>query len=182
MLLHDEARLALAQIAVDAICHSKTGGPSKKNGTEANNMAKLRVSDFEMTLPRPSYMVRTLEKMRETYPEREFILVIGADNWLHFDQWKDAREILRHHRIVVYPRPGYAIDVQRLPSNVVLADTPLIDISSTEIRNRIAADPAYDGEGLLPEVWEEIKREGYYTTDGYTKGGASAIGKPQDNS
>lgn len=141
-LLDDQARLQLVQLAV-------------------RNEPQLQVSDFEMHLPRPSYMVHTLEKLREAYPDREFVLVIGADNWLRFDQWYESEEILNHHLILVYPRPGYEIDPSTLPDGVTLVDTPLIDISSTQIRNSIARGN-FDGKGLPPQVWKEIKRQGYY--------------------
>lgn len=141
-LLDDQARLHLVQLAV-------------------RNEPQLQVSDFEMHLPRPSYMVHTLEKLRDTYRDREFVLVIGADNWLRFDQWYESKEIIKHHSILVYPRPGYEIEPSTLPDAVTLVDTPLFDISSTQIRNGIAQGN-FDGEGLPPQVWKEIKRQGYY--------------------
>ncbi len=141
-LLSDEARLSLARMAV-------------------GETERLMVSDIEMRLPRPSYMVRTLRILHEAYPSKEFVLVIGADNWRRFPEWYMAEEILAHHSIIVYPRRGCDVDKASLPPNVKLADTPLIDISSTEIRHEIACG-AYDGEGLAPRVWEEIQRRGYY--------------------
>jgi len=141
-LLGDEARLQLARIAVEGRPH-------------------LRVSDFEMHLPRPSYMVKTLEELRKAYPQTEFVLVIGADNWQRFPQWKDSEEILRHHHLLVYPRPGYDIDTTTLPPNVRLINSPLFDISSTEIRQAIH-NGNYHGRGLTPKVWKEIKLNRYY--------------------
>ena len=143
-LLNDRARLHLARLAV-----------GQKRG--------LRVSDFEFRLPRPSYMVNTLATLRETYPEREFVLVIGADNWERFPDWYESAKILRHHRLLVYPRPGYPIDATSLPAGVQLVDTPLLDISSTQIRDAIRTQPSYDGFGLDSRVWAEIKAKGYYT-------------------
>ena len=98
----------------------------------------LKVSDFEFRLPRPSYTADTLAALRQAYPDRLFTLVIGADNWLAFKDWKKPDEILSHHRILVYPRPGYAVEAASLPPGVKLTDTPLIDISSTEIRRLIS--------------------------------------------
>ena len=141
-LLADEARLQLSHLAVEG-----------KQG--------LRVSDFEMHLPRPSYMVRTLEELRRRYPDREFRLVIGADNWARFPQWKESGEILRRHRVLVYPRPGFPTDAAALPRGVRLVDTPLLDISSTEIRMGIRSGN-YRGKGLTRKVWKEIKEKGYY--------------------
>ena len=142
-LLDDDARLHLAQLAVGRKRH-------------------LRVSDFEFHLPRPSFMVHTLEALRATYPDRDFVLVIGADNWHRFPQWYQSDEILRHHRILIYPRSGFPIEEASLPTGVTLVHTPLFDISSTQIREAIAHDPAYNGFGLNPRVWAEIKAKGYY--------------------
>lgn len=140
-LLDDNARLKLAQLAV-------------------KNIPNIKVSDYEFHLPRPSYMVHTLEHLRQDFPEREFILIIGADNWERFPHWYKYEEILEHHRLIVYPRPGF--ELKDIPAGVTIADTPLIDISSTEIRENIP-HPDYQGEGLCPAVWKEIKRKGYYS-------------------
>ena len=139
-LLDDNARLELAQLAV-------------------RDIPNITVSDYEFHLPRPSYMVHTLEHLRKEFPEREFILIIGADNWERFPMWYKSKEILAHHQVIVYPRPGCLL--QDIPEGVTVANTPLIDISSTEIRENIK-NPNYSGEGLCPTVWEEIKRERYY--------------------
>lgn len=141
-LLPDEVRLHLTRLAV-----------ADEPG--------IKVSDVEMHLPRPSYMANTLAVLREKHPDREFILVIGADNWLAFERWYHWQEILARHSVIVYPRPGYPIDAATLPPNVTLADTPLMDISSTDIRKRIRSS-AYDGRDLKPAVWQEINRKGYY--------------------
>lgn len=141
-LLDENARLELARMAV-------------------RSHPKLKVSNFEFRLPRPSYTVDTLAALRKSYPHRRFTLIIGADNWLSFDRWKSPEEILRHHRILVYPRPGYPVDASTLPCGVTLADTPLIDLSSTEIRRVIAqgGDASY---GLDEAVWQEIRNKHYY--------------------
>ena len=120
------------------------------------------VSDYEFHLPRPSYMFHTLEHLRQDYPEREFILIIGADNWERFPMWYKSEEILSHHRVIVYPRSG--CELKNIPEGVTIADTPLIDISSTEIREKIS-NPDYHGEDLPPAVWEEIKKKKYYYED-----------------
>lgn len=139
-LLADEARLALARLAVE-------------------ESACLRVSDVEFCLPRPSYMVHTLETLRGEHPDKEFILVMGADNWERFPLWHMHEEIMRHHRIIVYPRPGHPL--QDTPPSVTVAQTPLIPISSTQIRESIRRG-TFQGEGLHPAVWKEINTKGYY--------------------
>lgn len=140
-LLDDEARLALARLAVQ-------------------DSPDVQVSDVEFHLPRPSYMARTLETLRAQYPEREFVLVMGADNWERFPQWFHHEDILRHHRIIVYPRPGYPLP--DMSPGVLVADTPLIPLCSTAIRESIRSGTCR-GEGLPPLVWKEIKQKGYYT-------------------
>lgn len=141
-LLPDGLRLQLAQLAVEG-------------------KAGLRVSDFEMHLPRPSYMVHTLAQLRQAYPQHEFLLIIGADNWLRFNQWRNSEEIMLHHRLLVYPRPGYALDTASMPQGVSLVATPLFNISSTQIRQAIAHGH-YHGRGLSPKVWKSIKQNRYY--------------------
>lgn len=142
-LMDDELRLRLARIALPESLSGEGRGVS--------------VSDFEFHLPRPSYTADTLAALREAYPEHEFVLVIGADNWLRFPRWVRPDEIMQHHDIIVYPRPGYEVDATTLPPRVQLVNTPLYPISSTWIRNEIATNPNYDGEGLAAEVWKEIK-------------------------
>lgn len=141
-LLPDGLRLQLARLAVEG-------------------KAGLRVSDFEMHLPRPSYMVHTLAQLRQAYPQHEFLLIIGADNWLRFNQWRNSEEIMLHHRLLVYPRPGYALDTASMPQGVSLVATPLFNISSTQIRQAIA-NGHYHGRGLSPKVWKSIKQNRYY--------------------
>ena len=57
---------------------------------------KFRASDFEFYLPRPSYTIHTLDALHKAYPNREFTLIIGADNWLLFPRWYKAKEILKN--------------------------------------------------------------------------------------
>jgi nicotinate-nucleotide adenylyltransferase len=135
-LWEDNLRLELVRLAVE-------------------DYPKFHASDFEFHLPRPSYMVNTLEKLQETYPDYEFILIIGADNWASFPRWKDAKTILARHSLMVYPRPGYTIDESTLPGNVRLVNTPMLEVSSTFIRESLKQnkDVRYF---LHPKVWERI--------------------------
>lgn len=93
-------------------------------------------SDFEFALPRPSYTWNTLCALGHTWPDSDFSLLIGADNWTHFDRWAHTERILSHHRLYVYPRPGYPLDAP-LPPGVSYIDAPLLPYSSTEVRRRI---------------------------------------------
>lgn len=122
---------------------------------------RFKASDFEFTLPRPSYTITTLNSLSESYPDREFILIIGADNWAAFDKWKSPEEILSKYPILVYPRPGYPIQRDNLPKQVKAVDTPLLEISSTFIRKSIAEgkDIRYF---LHPRVYQFIKQHHLY--------------------
>jgi nicotinate-nucleotide adenylyltransferase len=63
--------------------------------------------------------------------------LIGGDNWALFPRWYRADEIVRNYQIVVYPRRDCYIDSAQLPANVTIAETELLDISSTEVRQRV---------------------------------------------
>ena len=93
--------------------------------------------DYEFHMPRPSYMWHTLQSLSRDYPDREFTLLIGADNWQGFDHWYHADDIIAHYPIRIYPRRGYDIEASTLPHNVKLVDTGLYDVSSTMVRERI---------------------------------------------
>ena len=119
---------------------------------------KFRASDFEFHLPRPSYTIHTLNALQKAYPDREFILIIGADNWHLFPRWYKAEDILRKHHIMIYPRPGFIIDSTALPSSVQLVDTPLLEISSTFIRQ--ALDEGRDIRYFLhPAVYKHLNKK-----------------------
>lgn len=117
---------------------------------------RFRASDFEFHLPRPSYSVHTLEKLRESYPEREFYFIIGSDNWERFGRWYQSERIIKENQILIYPRPGYPVNESELPETVRLTDSPVFEISSTFIRQAI--DEKKDIRYFLhPKVWEYIK-------------------------
>ncbi|MGB7528361.1 MULTISPECIES: nicotinate (nicotinamide) nucleotide adenylyltransferase [Sphingobacterium] len=99
---------------------------------------KLRASDIEFNLPQPSYTIDTLVHLAEKYPSKEFILIMGEDNLQGLSKWKNAEILLRDYKIVVYPRPGYEApeDLKNHPS-ISMTDTPVMELSSTFLRNAI---------------------------------------------
>jgi nicotinate-nucleotide adenylyltransferase len=119
-LLDDNLRLEMAHRALQGV-------------------AGVVACDYEFHLPKPSYTWNTLQHLTKDYPDYTFILLIGGDNWAHFQRWRHWKDILWHHDIIVYPRDEYVgtIDVQ------------LLDVSSTEIRRRVKAGE--DIIGMVPE-------------------------------
>lgn len=113
------------------------------------NEDRLKACDYEFHLPKPSYMLNTLQHLSADYPDTEFTLLIGADNWECFPKWHAYEDIIRNYSIIIYPREGSEIDASTLPSSVTLVPTPLYTISSTKIRENIATGISI--EGLVPE-------------------------------
>ena len=103
---------------------------------------KFMVSDLEAKRPDPSYTVGTLEVLRQEFPKSDYrlILLIGADNLLEFTNWKEPEKIIDQIEIAVLARPGYqqsgAPEIIRGKAKWV--QIPLIEISSTDIRNRVS--------------------------------------------
>lgn len=121
----------------------------------------IKVSDFESTLPTPSYTYSTLHALAAKYPEDDFFLVIGADNWLEFEKWFRSVDIIHQFRVLIYARPGCNIGKEGLPPSVSVVKTQLYDISSTQIRQRVAEGlPITDM--VSPEVEQYIKDKGLY--------------------
>ena len=95
----------------------------------------IKACDYEFRLPRPSYTWNTLRALEHDFPDREFVLMIGGDNWQNFSRWYRADDILRCYRLVVYPRRGSCIG--DVTGNVTVVEAELLDISSTDIRRRV---------------------------------------------
>lgn len=121
----------------------------------------IKVSDFEAHLPIPSYTYTTLHALSDAYPDDEFYLVIGADNWLQFENWYRGDDIIKEFHILMYARPGCDIDMEELPPSVTLVNTHLYDISSTLVRQR-AANGLSLSNLVPPEVENYIKEHQLY--------------------
>jgi nicotinate-nucleotide adenylyltransferase len=122
----------------------------------------VAVCEIENTMPQPSYTVNTVNALSEKYPDKNFSLLIGADNLVHFHLWKDAAKIIKHHRLLVYPRAGFNnSDELYAKNNAVKLDAPIIEISSTFIRNNISK--GHNIRTLLPKaVFEYIHEHKLY--------------------
>lgn len=99
----------------------------------------VETSAFEFTMPKPSYTIDTLNALQEKFPDDEFYLIIGGDNWKVFNRWRNSEEILAKYHLLVYPRLGYDVVIpEELQERVTLVDAPVIELSSTQVRERLA--------------------------------------------
>ena len=112
--------------------------------------AKFRASDIEFTLPQPTYTIDTLRTLDRTYPDREFHFIMGADNWSSINRWKESKTLITNYPILIYPRKGYEINIPGNLPDIHKVDAPLMEISSTFIRESLAAGK--DVRFFLPEA------------------------------
>lgn len=125
---------------------------------------KLKASDFEFTLPKPSYSINTLNALQAVYTEHQFTLIIGADNWNLFSNWKDYDKILENYKLKIYPRLGSRIFIpDRLKHHVEALDSPTIEVSSTFIREGLAKGKNMRAF-LHDDIYDYILKNRLYTT------------------
>ena len=151
-LLDDHHRLAMVRIAVE-------------------DNTKLKASDVEFNLPKPSYTVFTLQNLKEQYPDYTFALIMGEDNLRTLHKWKNYEYILENHQIYVYPRvltiqeaksdEQSSNDFDEHPNVVLLEDVPLMKVSSSFIR--AAIQQGHDVRYLLTEkVYQYLDEMNFY--------------------
>lgn len=95
---------------------------------------KFTASDVEFHLPEPLYTYNTLTYLQQKEPDTRFILIIGADNLAIIEKWHQWKKILSQFEVWVYPRTGYDTPSLYKKYGTHYLDAPLIDISSTQIR------------------------------------------------
>ena len=149
-LLADHHRLAMVREAIE-------------------NNHRLRASDIEFNLSQPNYTTDTLVHLREKYPTYQFALIMGEDNLRTFHKWKNYKEILEHHPVVVYPRvttiqeesTSEIIDELKNHSKIIKCDAPLMNLSATFIRNSIQSgvDVKYM---LTDKVYKYVDEMNFY--------------------
>ena len=144
-LLNDHNRLDMVQLAV-------------------KNYPKMRASNVEFSLPKPSYTIDTLTYLKEKYPDYSFALIMGEDNLDSLPKWKNSEKLIADYQIIVYPRTfeGEKKAHEYLQhENISLINAPIVEISATEIRKMIK-----DGKNvrpmLPPEVFEYLDGSSFY--------------------
>jgi nicotinate-nucleotide adenylyltransferase len=135
-LANDYDRLHLVQLAIE-------------------NNPRLRASNIEFSLPKPSYTIDTLTYLKEKHPEHQFVLIMGGDNLMGLTKWKNYELILRDYWIYVFKRPHYLADAQTTYPHVrVFEDTPLMEISATFVRRCVQ-----EGKSIRYLVPDAVMRE-----------------------
>ncbi|MCC5928416.1 MAG: nicotinate-nucleotide adenylyltransferase [Cyclobacteriaceae bacterium] len=123
---------------------------------------KFRASDVEFRMPKPSFTIDTLTYLSEKFPGRNFYVIMGGDNAINFQKWKNADLILENYNLIIYPRPGQN-DFGTLTEHpsVQWIEAPLLDISATYIRKCIALGKSI--QYLVPDsVADFIKNKKLY--------------------
>lgn len=141
-LLHEFDRLTLVEKAISA-------------------NYKLKATDIEFHLSKPSYTIDTLTVLAEKYPQHQFVLLMGEDNLVQFEQWKNYDKILEYYQLYVYPRPNTGEHSFKNHPKVKFIPAPLLDISATYIRKCIKE--GYPIQYLVAdEVAEYIRWKKFY--------------------
>ncbi|MDP3314287.1 nicotinate (nicotinamide) nucleotide adenylyltransferase [Lutibacter sp.] len=143
-ILNNHHRLAMVNIAVE-------------------DFPKLKATDIEFNLPLPNYTINTLIHLEEKYPSHQFSLIIGEDNLNGFHKWKSFETILEQYELIVYPRisENSADNEMKIHPNIKKTNAPIVQISSTFIRNSIKEKK--DIRSMLPiNVWKYIDEMNFY--------------------
>lgn len=181
-------RSARELLALDRVLYLPTGRPPHKQDPDELPTAPpaarftmvelallgedgLYADDLELTAARPSYTVETLELFRREHPEVDLHLLVGADSFVELDRWHRWREIPDLARLVVLARPGWQVVRDRLPERlaagldageIVVVRDRTVDLSSTEIRRRLASGAAPDAGWLAPLVVDYLHKYRFY--------------------
>ena len=121
---------------------------------------RLKASDIEFSLPKPSYTVHTLAYLKEKYPDNQFSIIMGSDSFQNLGNWKNADVIIRNYPIVVYKRPGFEINNNQ-GANLQIMNAPLLEISATYIRELVKHGKSIK-HLVPPAVEEEISTYGFF--------------------
>ena len=125
------------------------------------NDNRLKGSDIEFHLPKPSYTSATLNYLSEKYPLYEFSIIIGSDSFQNLRKWKNYETIINNYELIIYKRPGFEI-INDLGARVLIMNAPLLEISATYIRELLKKNKSI--KYLVPEsIEEEVQNNRFYT-------------------
>lgn len=141
-LISEEHRLKMMQIAI-------------------KEEPRFKASDVEFSMPRPSYTIDTLDKLKELHLTKVFSIIIGADNLQEIHKWKEAERLTATYSILCYPRGESQFSSKDFSPKIPIIEAPLFDISATLIRQALEKDKNI--RFLLPHgVYDYIKENHLY--------------------
>ncbi|GBL35662.1 probable nicotinate-nucleotide adenylyltransferase [Filimonas sp.] len=140
-LLNEHHRFHLVQLAIE-------------------NEPKFKASNIEFSLSRPSYTIDTLTYLAEKHPQHQFSVVMGSDSFQNITKWKNYQQLLAQYALIIYQRPACPVD-HTLNARIEVLEAPLLDISSTYIRNLIREKKSIRYL-VTDEVMNDIQANGYY--------------------
>ncbi len=121
---------------------------------------RIIANDIEFNLPRPSFTINTLTRLKENYPQYKFSIIMGSDGFQNIHKWKNFEDIISDYKILIYRRPGFEVE-NKLNAEIEILNAPLLEISSTEIRKLITRGKSI--RYLVPQrVKEEIEKNHFY--------------------
>jgi nicotinate-nucleotide adenylyltransferase len=116
------------------------------------NDGRLKASDIEFSLSKPSYTSATLAYLQEKYPTRKFSIIMGSDSFQNIAKWHNYRSIVDHYPIIIYLRPGFPVE-NTVNASIQIMQAPLLEISATHIRTLIKEGKSI--KYLVPEGTEQ---------------------------
>jgi nicotinate-nucleotide adenylyltransferase len=128
--------------------------------TALEGETKIKASNIEFKLPKPSFTVDTLSYLKEKYSQHEFAIIMGSDSFCNLTKWKNYTVIVKNNPLYIYERQGFRIN-NELNATIHILQAPLLQISSTHIRELIRQKKSI--RYMVPDsVKEEIEGNGYY--------------------
>ena len=125
------------------------------------NDNRLKGSDIEFHLPKPSYTSATLAYLKEKYPLYEFSIIIGSDSFQNLDKWKNYGAIIKNYELIIYKRPGFEVN-NNIGARISLMNAPLLEISATYIRELVRKNKSI--KYLVPEsIEQEVQTNRFYS-------------------
>ena len=142
-LAKDQARLQMVRLAIE-------------------ENPKLKASNIEFSLPKPSYTIDTMVYLHEKYPQHKFSLIMGGDNFASIDKWKNFELLLKRYPIHIYNRKNWKVEKEVCKkADIRYYDLPLLDISSTFIRQSLREGKSV--RYMVPEnVWQFLEGSTLY--------------------
>jgi len=132
----------------------------------------FRLSTCEVDRPGPSYAVDTIDILHQQLgTEAKLFFLLGSDALSELPQWKEPSRLIQICHLVAFTRPGFALPpleplesaIPGLSQHVTFVEVPQIDISATQIRNRVSRGASL--HGLVPQAVERyILEQGLYLT------------------